>query len=100
MGRTVYTRETEFNHDSVRWRAPLFLAEFDEKRGCLIRDTEQEVLPLVRTDGIPNAMGNFHAVDISPTQSIVSVGSTTNKVKDGKILNFFSNTLIAKIQWA
>lgn len=96
----VYMRKTGFNDDAMRWRAPLFVARFDEKNACLIRNTEQELLPLIRTDGGVNQMGNFHAVDISSTQSIVSVGSTTCWVKNDEILDFFSNTWLAEIQWS
>ncbi len=93
----VYTRKTEFNGDLFWWRAPLFIACFDEKRACLIRSSEQEVLPLIRTNGKPNQMGNFHAVDISSEKSMVSVGSLT--IIDKKKMDYFSNTCIAEIQW-
>jgi hypothetical protein len=96
----VYMRKNGLNDDAMRWRAPLFVARFDEKSACLIRNTEQELLPLVRTDGRVNRMGNFHAVDISPTKSIVSVGSTTHWMENDKILDFFSNTWLAEIKWA
>lgn len=94
----VYTRRAGFNDDAMRWRAPLFLARFDEKRTCLMRDSEQEVLPLLRTNGRPNQMGNFHAVDISPAKSMVSVGSLT--IIDRDLKDYFSDTLLAEIQWA
>ena len=96
----VYTRQTGFNDDAMRWRAPLFIARFDEKHDCLLRDTEQEVFPLVKTNGRANQLGNFHAVDISPAKSIVSVGSMTLWTEDGEIQNFCSNTWLAEIDWA
>lgn len=94
----VYTRKTGYNDDAMRWRAPLFIARFDEKNACLIRNSEQEVLPLCRTNGKPNQMGNFHAADISTKKSIVSVGSLT--ITDEEKKNYFSNTQIAEIQWS
>lgn len=95
----VYTRKAGFNDDVMRWRAPLFIARFDEKNDCLLRDSEQEVLPLVRTHGKANTMGNFHAVDISSTKSIVSVGSVTHCIENDKVIDFFSETLLAEILW-
>ena len=95
----VYMRKTCFNNDALRWRAPLFIARFDEKHACLVKETEKEVLPLIRTNGTTNSMGNFHAVDISSTKSIVSVGSVTHWFKNDKIHNFFSDIKLAKIYW-
>ncbi|MGW8181192.1 MAG: sialidase family protein, partial [bacterium] len=69
----VYTRKAEKNRNVMRWRAPIFLARVDTKRLCLIRRSEQVVLPLVG-DGINNAkhvarMGNFHVVNASAHES-------------------------------
>ncbi|MCK5737917.1 exo-alpha-sialidase, partial [bacterium] len=74
----VYTRKSEINPDVVRWRAPLYAARFDTDRGCLIRETEQVIQPLVG-DGIhaPKQvplLGNFHVTAISETESWVTVG--------------------------
>ena len=96
----IYTRQTENNSDSFRWRAPLLTARFDEKRLCLVKDSEKEIFPLVRTNNITNALGNFHAVDILPSKSIVSVGSLTRKVGEDPATNFFSDTWLAEIEWS
>ncbi|MFA6714049.1 MAG: sialidase family protein [Victivallaceae bacterium] len=95
----VYTRSAGFNDDVMRWRAPLFIARFDEKGICLVRDTEQEVMPLIRTGGHPNSLGNFHIVDITPATSIVSAGSLTRNIGQNGVMDFFSDTLLAEIQW-
>ncbi|MFG0334176.1 MAG: sialidase family protein, partial [Maioricimonas sp. JB049] len=59
----VYTRKDPSNANVIRWRSPLWVAQVDPERQCLIRETEQVVLPLVG-DGVndPNKvalMGNF-----------------------------------------
>ena len=41
----VYTRRAGHNDHIFRHRAPLFIAEFDTERMCLIRDTEQIAVP-------------------------------------------------------
>ncbi|MBE5732546.1 MAG: exo-alpha-sialidase [Clostridiales bacterium] len=41
----VYTRKNANNDHVFRHRAPLFMAEFDAERMCLIKDTEQVVVP-------------------------------------------------------
>ena len=42
----VYTRRAGFNDRIFRHRAPLFIAEFDPKGMCVIRDTEREAVPM------------------------------------------------------
>ena len=74
----VYTRKSENNRNVMRWRAPLFVAQVDTRRLCVIRSSEQVVLPLVG-DGINDAkhvarMGNFHVVNVSERESWVTVG--------------------------
>lgn len=41
----VYTRRAGFNDHVFRHRAPLFIAEFDTERMCVIRETEQIAVP-------------------------------------------------------
>ena len=41
----VYTRRAGNNDHIVRHRAPLFIAEFDTERMCVIRDTEMIAVP-------------------------------------------------------
>lgn len=41
----VYTRRTESNSHVFRSRAPLFMARVDTKKLCLIRESEQTVVP-------------------------------------------------------
>jgi hypothetical protein len=51
-----------------RHRAPLFIAEFDPDRMCLIRDTEHAVVPERGA-----RLGNFGCVQISENESWVVV---------------------------
>ena len=44
----VYTRKDASNANVIRWRSPLWTAQVDRERLCLIRSTERLVLPLVR----------------------------------------------------
>ncbi len=74
----VYTRQDETNTNVIRWRSPLWIAQVDRNRLCLLRDTEQVVLPLVG-DGVAAPddvalMGNFHVTNASPDESWVTVG--------------------------
>jgi hypothetical protein len=74
----VYTRKMENNHGVARWRAPLLVAQVDTEKKCLLRATEQIVLPL-RGDGMAPGdavarMGNFHTTVVSPREAWVTVG--------------------------
>jgi hypothetical protein len=94
----VYTRKAENNVNVFRWRAPLFITRVDVQRLCLVRETEQIVLPLIG-DGINEPahvarMGNFHVVNVSREESWVTVGETLPD--DG----WRGDTLMARIKWA
>ena len=91
----VYTRKTDKNCNVMRWRSPLFMAEADPVKLCLIRESEKEVFSLIG-DGVNDPenvplMGNFQSVSISATESIIT---------DGDVLprkGFTGDTLLAKI---
>ena len=94
----VYTRKDPTNTNVIRWRAPLWMAQVDPERLCLIRETERMVLPLVG-DGV-NApdevalMGNFNVTNVSPEESWVTVGEWLPK------RGARGDLLIAKIRWS
>ncbi len=93
----VYTRKDPSNLNVMRWRAPLFLAEVDPKKLCLIRATERIAIPL-HGDGIHRGsevehLGNFHATAISPDESLISSGTVIPA-------NFRGVTRIARIRWS
>ncbi len=93
----VYTRKDKSNINVMRWRSPLWIARVDPEKRCLIRSSEQVVLPLVG-DGVkdPNGvalMGNFHVTNVTPEESWVTVGEWLPKK------NARGDTLLARIVW-
>lgn len=94
----VYTRKDKTNANVIRWRSPLWIAQVDAKRKCLIRSTEQVVLPLVG-DGVnaPNTvalMGNFNVTNASPNETWITVGEWMPK--DG----YRGDVLLSRIKWS
>lgn len=94
----VYTRKDASNTNVIRWRSPLWLAQVDPQRRCLIRKTERVVLPLVG-DGVdaPNKvalMGNFDVTNVSPHESWVTVGEWMPRDR------YRGNVLLARIRWS
>ena len=93
----VYTRKADHNADVIRWRAPLYLAEVDAERLCLIRESEREIFPI---SGDPAndpqhvaLLGNLMPVNATVSESWVTVGE--NRSRDG----FKGDTLLARIKW-
>jgi hypothetical protein len=64
----VYTRRWADNDHVFRHRAPLFIAQVDTDRLCVIRDTEQVLVPERGA-----RLGNFGVVRISERESWVTV---------------------------
>lgn len=93
----VYTRKAEDNYNVARWRSPLYIAQVNTEKSCLIRSTEQIVLPL-RGDGtqpgdVVARMGNFHVTNVSPDESWVTVGESRPHH------DWRGDTLLARIQF-
>jgi hypothetical protein len=94
----VYTRKDESNANVIRWRAPLWVAQVDVANRCLIKATEQVVLPLVG-DGIDDPdhvalMGNFDVTNVSPEESWVTVGEWLPRA------GYRGDLLLARIRWS
>jgi len=94
----VYTRQDKSNKNVIRWRSPLWIAQVDTDKRCLIKSSERVVLPLVG-DGIDEPdqvalMGNFHVTNASPEESWVTVGEWTPR--DG----YRGDVLLARIRWS
>ena len=64
----VYTRRGANNDHVFRHRAPLFIAQVDTERLCVIRDSEQVLVP-----NRGARLGNFGVTRISDTESWVTV---------------------------
>ncbi len=94
----VYTRRDPSNAHVIRWRAPLFMAQVDTEKLCLIRATERIVLPLVgggvREPDRVALMGNFHTTPASIHESWVTVGEW--QPRHGAR----GDLLLARVQWA
>ena len=65
----VYTRRGANNDHMFRHRAPLFMAQVDPERLCVLRDTEKVVVP---ERGV--TLGNFGCNPVTPEESWVTVG--------------------------
>jgi len=63
----AYTRRGAHNDHIVRHRAPIFLAQVDPERLCVIRRTEQAIIPERGA-----MLGNFGAAGITPDESWVT----------------------------
>ena len=64
----VYTRRGADNDHVFRHRAPLFMAQVDPEKLCVIRETEQILVPERGA-----RLGNFGITDISPGETWVTV---------------------------
>ena len=94
----VYTRKDASDTNVIRWRSPLWVAQVDVENRCLIKSTEQIVLPLVG-DGVAEPdqvalMGNFDVTNVSPNESWVTVGECLPRH------GYRGNVLLARIQWS
>lgn len=64
----VYTRRAEDNDNVIRHRAPLFIAQYNDKRLCVVRETEQVLAP-----NRGARLGNFGITPINANESWVTV---------------------------
>jgi hypothetical protein len=93
----VYTRLDASNKKIMRWRAPLWMAQVDERRLCLLRSTERVVLP-IRGDAEnhPERVafnGNFGVCHASAEESWVTDGSWCPKTHLGELA-------LARVTWS
>ena len=94
----VYTRQDPTNANVIRWRSPLWVAQVDPRRRCLLRATERVALPLVgdgvrAPDGVA-LMGNFHVTNASPLESWITVGEWMPRQQ------YRGDVLLARIRWS
>ncbi len=94
----VYTRKDASNANVVRWRAPLWMARVDPETQTLLRSTEKIVVPM-SADGVNDPahtarLGNFHVVNVSPEESLITVGEN---IPD---FAYEGRTLQARIRWS
>jgi hypothetical protein len=93
----VYTRMAETNAKVFRWRAPLFIALVDRSTMRLVRQTERIVLPILgdplKAPAQVARMGNFHVVNVSPDESLVTDVELSPQ-------NYTGDLMLARIRWA
>ncbi|MEN3943848.1 sialidase family protein [Prosthecobacter sp. SYSU 5D2] len=89
----VYTRKGANNDHVFRHRAPLFIAKVDRKRLCILRATEQVLMPETGLD----LAGGFGVLDYSPEETwIISTEMGFPEERKSE-----SNRIIlAKILWS
>ena len=89
----IYTSSNRKESKNVfRGRAPLFMAQFDEKTMVLKKNTEHVLVPNTGA-----ALGNFGAFDLNEHESWV----TTSEAMDGNAVKLGANgrVYLAKIKW-
>ena len=85
----VYARITEMNKDVFRHRAPLYVAQIDPDKVCLIQSTESTVLG---NRGFP--LGNFNVHDVSSQETWVT---SQEWDRSGKAID--CDILLSQIVW-
>ena len=63
----AYTRRGADNDHVFRHRAPLFMAQVDPERLCVLRDTERAVVPERGA-----RLGNFQTMDVTPEETWIT----------------------------
>jgi hypothetical protein len=89
----VYTRRGADNDHVFRHRAPLFMARVDPEKLCVIRETEQILVPERGA-----RLGNFGVTDISPHETWVTVAEWMQPRGIEKY-GGDGSVFVAKIQW-
>ncbi len=87
----VYTRKGANNDHVFRHRAPLFIARVDPDRLCILRQTEQILIPENHAD-----LGNFGVIAIDAHESWVIA---SEQLANTPRKNERNETWIAKIRW-
>ena len=89
----VYTRRGANNDHVFRHRAPLFMAQVDPEKLCVIRETEQILVPERGA-----RLGNFGVTDISPHETWVSVAEWMQPQGVDKY-GSDGSVFVAKVEW-
>ena len=89
----VYTRRGANNDHVFRNRAPLFMAQVDPEKLCVMRETEQILVPERGA-----RLGNFGVTDISPEETWVTV-SEWMQPKGVEKYGSDGSVFVARIHW-
>ncbi len=91
----VYTRKGANNDHIIRHRAPLFMSQVDTEKMCLIRSTEQIVVPERGA-----MLGNFGVVTVSPNETWITVGEGLYKPEEAMKHGATGRVWATKIIWS
>ncbi len=93
----VYTRRGSNNDHIARHRAPLFIAQVDPEKLCVIRETEKILIP---EHGVP--LGNFGAAAITENESWVTVSEFMwpDWNEDARKRGAAGKTFVARVIWS
>jgi hypothetical protein len=90
----VYTRKGANNDHVFRHRAPLFIAQVDPEKLCVIKSTERELMP-----NRGARLGNFAVTDVSPNETWVT-DAEWMQPKGVEKYGADGSVWVSKIQWA
>lgn len=90
----VYTRKGANNDHVFRHRAPLFMAQVDPDKLCVVRETEQILVPERGA-----RLGNFGITDVSPQETWVTV-SEWMQPKGVEKYGSDGSLWVARIHWS
>ncbi len=90
----VYTRRGANNDHVFRHRAPLFIAQVDTEKLCIIRDTEQILVPQRGA-----RLGNFGVTDVSSNETWVTAAEWMQP-KGCERYGSDGSVFIARINWS
>lgn len=91
----VYTRRGANNDHIIRHRAPLFMCQVDTEAMCLIRETEQIVVPERGA-----MLGNFGIVTVSPSETWITVGEGMHKSGEPEKHGATGRVWASRIVWS
>jgi hypothetical protein len=91
----VYTRRGANNDHIMRHRAPLFMSQVDTERMCLLRATEQIVVPERGA-----MLGNFGVVTVSPNESWITDAEGMYKPEEARKHGATGAVWASKIRWS
>jgi hypothetical protein len=91
----VYTRKGANNDHILRHRAPLFMSQVDTERMCLLRATEQIVVPERGA-----MLGNFGVVTVSPNETWIIDAEGMHKSGEPEKHGATGAVWASKIRWS
>ncbi|MEX2579544.1 MAG: sialidase family protein [Verrucomicrobiales bacterium] len=89
----VYTRRGAGNDHVFRHRAPLFMAQVDPERLCVLRETEQVIVPERGA-----RLGNFGVTHVSPEETWITVAEWMQP-KGAETHGSDGSVFVARIHW-